>query len=94
MLAVYVDNLSNYTIIGDMTGDYRVTNDVGTTGTLDAGDTVTWLGRPGAADDVGGLIWGTDGFASIQATAAIGEMINVGPGTFTKMGQGVANFSA
>ncbi len=48
----------------DAAEDFTITNDQGTIGTLDNGDTVTWNGTNGA---VSGLIFGEDAFTTVQA---------------------------
>ena len=74
---IYVDNVASTTIGMDgMAGDYLVTTDhdpdgpsgpMTPNGLLDAGDTVTWFGSPGTADDVTGLIFGHTEIASVQS---------------------------
>ncbi len=72
----YVDNnLAHWT----------VTNDQSEIGTLDAGDTVTW--NYGQSDAIGGLVYGSDAFSSIQEAidaAAWGDTINVEAGTYAE----------
>jgi SdrD B-like domain/FG-GAP-like repeat/Right handed beta helix region len=73
----------------DNPGDFIVTNDQGTVGVLDSGDTVTW--NPGSGSQhggpVAGLTFGTDAFSTIQSAvnaASAGDTIRVAGGTFSE----------
>ena len=75
------------TIYVDQSAEFVVTTDTGAAG-LSNGDTVTWLGSPGTADDVTGLIFGHTAFASVQsaidAVVFGGTTIQLAPGTYNE----------
>ncbi len=78
------------TIYVDQAADFSVTaegTNVGNATGLDAGDTVTWFGSAGDADDVTGLIFGATAFSSVpdavNAVVYSGTKIQLAPGTFT-----------
>ena len=80
------------TIYVDQASDFVVTTQGANAGNnasaLDTGDTVTWFGSPGTADDVTGLIFGHTAFATIQtavnAVVYFGTTIQLAPGTYTE----------
>src|SRR5262245_15174337 len=87
----YVDNpaLGN-AITAGVSGDFQVTHDQGTIGTLDAGDEVTW--NPGLnsahGGPVAGLIFGTTAFGTIQSAinaSVDGDTVRVAGGTFSEL---------
>src|SRR5262249_54845891 len=87
----YVDNpAAGNVITAGFSGDFQVTNDQGTLGILDAGDTVTWNPGPNSAHGgaVSGLTFGTNAFGTIQSSinaSVNGDTVRVAGGTFSEL---------